>query len=318
MKIVITGRDFSACGQGIELLKKAGHQVTDYSEKAFGMGTDEQEIIRAVDDADAVIVGLEPYSEAVLEKCGNLKMISRRGIGYDNIDIEACRKRGIAVTRTAGVVEGAVAEQVMAYILYFSRRIDRQDQDMQNHIWRRVMMMGAKNHVLGLVGFGGIGKEIAKRAVPFGMKVIYFCRHPKPEWEKEYGVQYMALEELLSVSDFISVNVPLTEDTKGMFDKVCFSQMKFGSYFINIARAGVVREGDLRDALVNGHLAGAAIDVYEKEPCTDSVLFNLDQVVLTPHTSTYTEETFAQMNEMAAENVLDFAEQRIREECRLV
>lgn len=319
MNIVVTGRDFSTYDtRALKMLEDAGHQVTDYSATSFGSGTDEEEIIRAAKDAEIVIAGLEPYSRKVIEQCRNLKMISRRGIGYDNVDLDACRERKIAVARTVGAVEGAVAEHVLAYILYYARRLDLQNEEMQNRRWTRIMMPGAKNHTLGLVGFGGIGKEIAKRAVPFGMRVVYYCRHPRREWDDAYGVTYMPLEELLSVSDYVSVNVPLTDDTRGMFDKTLFSRMKKGSYFINIARGPVAVEEDLYEALVSGHLAGAAVDTFEKEPCTDSCLAGVEGTILTPHTATFTRENFVEMDEIAVRNVLDFLEDRLEGKNRLV
>lgn len=319
MKIVITGRDFGTYDRhAVTMLEEAGYEVIDCSVKNFGSGTGEQEIIQAAKDADIVIAGLEPYNENVLNACTNLKMISRRGIGYDNIPLDICKKMHIAVSRTVGAVEGAVAEHVLAYILYFSRRIDLQNQTMQEGRWQRIMMPGAKNHVLGLVGFGGIGKEIAKRAVPFGMKVAYYCRHPKKEWEREYGVTYLPLEELLAASDYVSINMPLTEETRGMFNMSLLRRMKEGSYLINIARDPIVEEKDLREALLSKHLAGAAIDVFDKEPCTDSLLVGLDNVVLTPHTAPYTRENFVEMNNIAAQNVLDFLNGKLQERNRLV
>ena len=318
MRVVITARDFAACeSRAAELLQSAGHQVFDYSGRGLTSGSSEEEVILAAKEAEALIVGLEPCSERVLSHCRDLKLISRRGIGYDNIDVEACRRRGIAVSRTVGAVEGAVAEHVMAYILHFARRLDLQNMDMKRREWNRRMMPGAKNRVLGLVGFGGIGKEIARRAIPFGMKVVYFCRHPKKEWEKEFGVTYLPLKELLAASDYVSVNIPLTDETKGFINGERLSWMKRGSALINVARGGIVEEEALFEALKEGRLAGAGIDVFSREPCTDSPLADFENVVLTPHTAPYTEENFAEMNRRAAQNVIDFFEGQLKKENRL-
>ncbi|NCC43013.1 MAG: glyoxylate reductase [Clostridia bacterium] len=306
MKIVITGRDFSTSDRhALDMLIAAGHEVIDHSDKGMGSGTKEEIIYEAVKDADIVITGLEPYRDSLLKRCPNLKLISRRGIGYDSVDLDACKRYGITLTRTAGTVEGAVAEQVLAYILYFARRLDIQNASMHQGEWKRTMMPGAKSRTLGLVGFGGVGKEIAKRAVPFGMNVLYNCRHPKKEWDDEYGVSYMELDQMLAVSDYISVNVPLTDSTRGMFNKSMFDKMKSGSIFINIARGPVMDAAALKDSLDTGKLAGAAVDVFDYEPCTDSPLISCENVVLTPHTAPYTSENFIMMNEMSAQNVLD-------------
>lgn len=202
--------------------------------------------------------GWEPYTEAVLSACPKLKLISRRGIGYDSVDVEACHRHSVTLCRTAGVVEGSVAELVMAYILYFARRIDLQKQYMQEGQWKRLMMPGVKSRTLGLVGFGGIGKEIARRAAAFDMEILYYCHHPKKEWEETYHARYADLDELLAASDYVSVNVPLTESTRGLCGKEFFRKMKQGSVFINIARGEVADPEALKEALDSGHLSGQA------------------------------------------------------------
>jgi phosphoglycerate dehydrogenase-like enzyme len=138
------------------------------------------------------------------------------------------------------------------------------------------------------------------------MKIVYYNRHPKEEWASEYGVTYLELDDLLAVSDYVSVNVPLTENTRGMFDLALFEKMKKGSIFINIARSQIMDPNALKAVLDQNHLAGAAVDVFDSEPCTDSPLIGCPNAVLTPHTAPYTEENFSAMNEAAAQNVLDF------------
>ena len=313
-KIVITGRNFTEPNdKALQMLKNAGYEVVDLGKLGMAHGTAEKEVAAAVKDADAVIAGLEPYTEAVLAACPELKLISRRGIGYDSVDVGACYRHGVTLCRTAGVVEGSVAEQVMAYILYFARRIDLQNQSMHEGQWKRLMMPGVKTRTLGLVGFGGIGKEIARRAAAFDMEVLYYCRHPKKEWEETYHVRYAELDELLAAGDYISVNVPLTESTRGLCGKEFFEKMKQGSVFINIARGEVADTEALKEALDSGHLSGAGVDVFATEPCTDSPLRTCENAVLTPHTAPYTVENFAMMNELAAQNVIDFFNGRLEE-----
>lgn len=306
MKIVVTGRNFATKDTtAIDLLQNAGHEVI-IAKTAMGTGTSAKEVYETVGDADIAIAGLEPYNAEVLEHCPNLRLISRRGIGYDAVDLAACRAHGVTLVRTVGAVEGAVAEQVIAYIFYFARQIHIQTQSMHSHQWQRMMMPGVKNSTLGLVGFGGIGKEIAKRATALGMNVLYYCRHPRPEWETEYNVRYAPLDELLAGSDYLSCNVPLTDATRNMFDAKAFAKMKRGSIFINIARSLVMDEQALAGAVKSGQLAGAAVDVFQHEPCTQSPLHELENIVLTPHTAPFTFENFIAMNNLAAQNVLDF------------
>lgn len=319
MKIVITARNFTNYDRAaVESLRACGHEIIDLTEQNFTIATPESEMVAALSDAQAAICGLEPITDHVLAHCPKLELVSRRSIGYDSIDLDACRAHGVAVTRLTGMVEGAVAEHVMAYILYFAKRIDLQNASMQRGEWVRVMTPGAKGRTLGLVGFGGIGKEIAKRATAFGMRVIYTCRHPNPAWESEFGVTYRDMDSLLAESDYVSLNVPLTDQTRGMFSAPQFEQMKSTAVLINIARGGVVDVSSLRRALEDGKIGGAAIDVYESEPCTDSPLVGCDKAVLTPHTAPFTSENFIAMNNRAAQNVLDFFAGTLDEKYRLV
>ena len=175
------------------------------------------------------------------------------------------------------------------------------------------MMPGVKSRTLGLVGFGGIGKEIARRAAAFDMEILYYCHHPKKEWEETYHARYADLDELLAASDYVSVNVPLTESTRGLCGKEFFRKMKQGSVFINIARGEVADPEALKEALDSGHLSGAGVDVFATEPCTDSPLRSCENAVLTPHTAPYTVENFAGMNELAARNVIDFFNGQLNE-----
>lgn len=289
---------------GTHILKKCGFEISDYSNENFDKGANS--ISKLIGDSDAAIVGLEPITSEVLEKCPNLKIISRRGIGVDSIDLDACKCYNVTVTRTAGTVEKSVAEHCIAYILHFARQIPMQNDIMHNSKWERVLMPGAKNKILGLVGFGAIGREVAKVANSLGMQVIYNCRHPQTKWETEYGVKYCDFSELLKNSDYISVHTPLTEVTKGMFGKEQFEKMKKSAVFINTAREDITDYFALAKALEAGKIRGACIDVFRNEPCTDSPLIKCKNAILTPHTASYTAETFKAMNECAAQNVVDF------------
>ncbi len=307
MKVVVTGRDFSTNDStAVDILRAQGLEVVDHSDANCGANTSEDVVIGLVQDAEIAIAGLEPYSAKVLDACPNLKMISRRGIGYDSVDIEACKARGITVTRTAGAVEAAVAEHVMAYVLYFARQIHTQADFMHKAEWHRLLVPGAKNRTIGLIGFGGIGKEVAKRANAFGMHVLYYNRHPDLSQDAALGVQYADLDTLLAQSDYVSVNVPLTPATQNLMSAENIAKMKQDAVLINIARSPIVDVDALADALKAGKLKGAGVDVFAVEPCTDSPLVACENAVLTPHTAPYTSENFVQMNVVSAQNVIDF------------
>lgn len=304
MNVVITTLNFTETA--LSKLKEAGLNAWKYSGPALGAGGSEDILYEAVKDADIIIAGTETYSPSLLKRLHKLKLISRNGIGYDAIDLKALKELGIGLTRTTGFVEGAVAEHVMAYILYFARRIDAQNKSMHEHVWEPTLEPGAKGKTLALYGFGGIGKEIAKRAVPFKMNVIYYCRHPNLEDEKTYGVKYVDEETLLREGDFLSLNVPLTDSTFHLIDKNKLDQMKTGSILINIARGPVIDEFAVADALKSGKLGAAAVDVFPTEPCTNSPLANCPTAVLTPHTASSTIENSAEMNIAAVDNVLNY------------
>lgn len=311
MKVISTARNFGIDGcKAIQMLIDAGVDFVDYSDRQFDS---DNERLEAVKDADIIITAVEEMQADFLAQCKKLKAVSVRGVGYDNVDAKYCHSNGITVLRALGTVEDSVAEHVMAYIHYFGRRIDLQNEYMQNGEWNRIMMNGISGKTLGLVGFGGIGKNIARRAVACGMKVKYYCRNPKQEWNDKYGVEYLPLDELLSTSDYVSINVPLTNNTRKMVNTEFISKMKKDSILINISRGAVADYDAVKNAVESKHLAGAAVDVYEVEPCTDCVLKGVDNVVMTPHTAPYTQDTFIAMNERTAQNVIDFINNKVEQ-----
>lgn len=309
MKVVSTARNFNV-GNAIKMIKDAGLEFEDYGDVLFNSDDERIEVMK---DADIVIPAVEDMTEEVFKKCPKIKAISLRGIGYDNIDIDYCHKNNIPVLRSLGALEGTVAEQVMAYIMHFVRHIAEQNSYMQNGEWKRIMTGGAKGKTLGIVGFGGIGKEIAKRAVAFDMNVVYYCRHPKAEWNDEYNVQYKPFDELLAMSDFVAIATPLTDKTKNLFNAETISKMKNSSYLLNIARGAIIDDDAIVDAIKSGKLAGMANDVYIQEPCTNSKLKGYENIILTPHTAPFTENTFIEMNELTAQNAIDFAKGEIKD-----
>ena len=319
MKVVVLGRDFATYDSGaLKLLEDYGLEVIEHSCRNLSMGSSEEDVIAALGDAEIAIVGLEPYNEKVFSQCPNLKMLSRRGIGYDSIDLAACKKRGITVTRTVGMVEAPVAEHVIAYLFYFARHLEEQNRTMHEHKWKRTMMPGLQNQTLGLIGFGGIGKEIAKRAVALGMEVLYYCRHPKKEWNTDFNVIYTPLDELLAKSDYVSLNVPLTPATENMCDEKFFTKMKKDSVFINIARGQIVDNNALAKVLLSSQLRGAGVDVFASEPCKDSPLHSCPTAVLTPHTAPFTISGFSGMNYASAENVIKYLEETLDPKNKLI
>jgi phosphoglycerate dehydrogenase-like enzyme len=301
--VVITSEFFGKFDDAArKMLVDAGHTVIDnpYGHKFLSP----EEIIPYARDADAFICDLEKITKEVIDSAPKLKIISRRGVGIDNVDCGYAESKGIEVSRTLGIVEAPVAELVMAYILNFSRNVCQMNAMMHQGLWKKLMSLSVEGKTLGIAGMGNIGTQVAKRATAFGMKILYFSRSRNEAAEKEYGAKKVSFDELLSESDFISVNMALTEETRGLFDYAAFCKMKPGAYFINTARGAIINERDLKKALDEKRISGAAIDVFDVEPQTESIFMGRDNVILTPHIGSFTREVFIKMDIAAAENVI--------------
>ncbi len=255
--------------------------------------------------------GHEPVSPEMIATAPNLKAISVVGVGYDHVHVEACRERGIAVGHTPGVLSDTTADMTMALLLATARNI----VPAYNHVqvskeWKYYdpnILWGTDVHhsTLGIVGMGRIGHAVAKRARAFDMRVLYYKRERRPDWEQELGVEYVTLENLLETSDFVTLHVPLTEETTHLIGKAELALMKKTAILVNIARGPVVDHYALHDALKHGQIAGAAVDVTEPEPInTDHPLLDLDNVIIAPHLGSATVQTRMKMATMAMENLL--------------
>ncbi len=307
-KVIITANNVSSIDQNAKyLLEQSGFiveehpDVTRYSPK---------ELILLLKDADAVLAGLEKYTGEMLRELTKLKLIARRGVGVDNIDLAAAMNYGIKITRTEGLVGAAVAELIMTYILENARMLSLHFNDMKQGIWSRRLSEGVTGRTLGLVGFGSIAKETAKRANAFGMRVQCYYRHRDPAAENAYQTSYVDFETLISTSDYISINVPLTEETRNMFHMATFEQMKPSSVLINTARSGIVNTADLIIALQENKIRNAYIDVFDYEPYIASPLQYCENAYLTPHIGTFTRETFTSMNNRCATQIIEFFNNR--------
>ncbi len=308
MKVLITRQipgdyldKFESAGFEVDLWKEDRPMPREvFLEKAAGV--------------DALLCLLTEKIDAELfDKAGaNLKMVSNYAVGFDNIDVDEAKKRGIVVTNTpCKEVNEAVAEHTWALILALSRRIVESDEAIRRggyYGWDPDVFLGRSlvGKTLGIVGLGNIGSMVARRAAGYEMKVVYNKRTQDPQAESELGVKFVSLDELLAVSDFVSLHVPLTEETRGMMDKTAFEKMKRGSFLINTARGPVVREQDLAEALRSGVLAGAALDVFENEPNINPELLAMENVILTPHIASSTVEARLKMTELAVSSILDF------------
>lgn len=300
--VLITPRSFIIHGRrAIDRMKREGLHIELNS---FGRPLTEKELVERIGEAVGVIVGVDPLPARVLEQASKLVVISKYGAGIDNIDVAAASKLGIVVTRLPGANAEAVADHAFALLLAVARRVGEADRAMRQGQWGRFVGRQVSGRCLGLVGTGRIGRAVLKRAKGFDMQIVCFDKQPDPAMEETYGVRYLALDDLLQQADFISLHVPLTRETKGMIGRRELALMKPSSILINTARGGLVDESALAEALKAGQLAGAGLDVYEKEPLRDSPLVGLEQVILTPHIGAYTQESLEKMADMAVDNLL--------------
>lgn len=300
--VLITSQYFGRYApHGKDMLTAAGLTIID---NPYGRFLSPEDILPHVGPADAMICDLERITRAVIDAAPNLKIIARRGVGIDSVDWRYAAEKGIEVARTLGVVERPVAELVMGYILELSRHIRQMSDAMHRGSWSRVPSHSVQGKTLGIVGMGNIALEVARRAAAFDMRILYADTVQNAQAEALYGAQRLPLPQLLAEADFVSLHVPLTEDTAGMIDAAAIACMKPTACLINTARGGVVDIPALHGALEGGRIGGAAIDVYDVEPCEDSPLMGLANVILTPHIGTYTEETYIRMDVEAARNVV--------------
>lgn len=305
-KIVVTGKIPEVA---LEKLKKS-HEVISWGEET---PISRDEMLKRVSGANVIVSLLtEKIDEEVLASAGNdLKAVCNVAVGYNNIDVAACKNKNVLVTNTPGVLTDATADIAMALILMTTRRLSEGERVIRNQepwAWGMFYMLGSsiQNQTLGIVGMGQIGIATALRAKSFGMKIIYTRRNRLDEKiEKELSAQYVSLDELLQQSDIVSLHCPYSTETHHLISDAQLSKMKNTSYLINTARGPIVNEEALANALINKTIAGAGLDVYENEPKVNEKLIKLDNVVLLPHLGSATVETRTAMATTAANNAIE-------------
>jgi D-3-phosphoglycerate dehydrogenase len=289
---------------GVELLQQAGLELDNRQRLK---GPELQEALRA---ADGMIVRSDTRVTAeMLENPGKLKAIVRAGVGVDTIDVAAATRRGIVVMNTPGGNTVSTAEQTLTLLLALARHIPAADASVRQGKWERSQFVGTQlaGKTLGVVGLGRIGREVARRAAGFDMKVVGFDPFLAPDRAGQLGIEAVNnLDELLPRCDFLTVHTPLTEETRDLIGAAQLAKMRRGARVLNCARGGIINEEALTAALTSGHLAGAALDVFVKEPPGDHPLLKLPNVVLTPHLGASTVEAQESVAREAAQLLIDF------------
>ncbi len=264
-------------------------------------------------DAIVVYSSSDEINRKVFEQCRQLKVVSRHGVGIENIDIQAAKKAGVQIKTTAAMPGyETVADLTFALMLSVARKVHIIDAQLRTNNWFRPVSSDIWGKTLGVLGVGRIGKAVIKRAQGFGMKVIAHTSHPDMAYFFANGITLCSKEELIAGADFITLHCTLTEQTKGLLDVPEFALMKPTAFVINTARAGLVNQGALLAALKNKTIAGAAVDVFDIEPVIDDPLLkaNLDNLVATAHVGSYTFDSIKQMDFLAAKNVVEMVRDR--------
>ena len=279
---------------------------------APGEASAEADLKRCAESSSALITFLtDKVGRSVIEAGKDLRIIANYGAGYNNIDLACAKEKGVWVTNTPGVLHETTADLTWALILCAARRVVPADRYTRQNLfkgWGARLFLGGEafGKTLGIVGCGEIGRAVARRAKGFSMPVLYCQRHRlSVEEEKELNAAFVSLDELLQKSDFVTLHVPLTDETRHMIGEKEFNMMRPTAFFIHTARGKVVDDNALVDALKNNRIAGAGLDVYENEPQLAEGLTELDNVVLLPHIGSASGETRTRMALMAAANVLD-------------
>lgn len=271
----------------------------------LGRPLKEDELIPLLKDCDGYIAGLDFITEKVLKSCEKLKVISRYGAGYDRVDIEAAREKGVLVTNTPGVNAEAVGELAFSLILSVARKIPYLNQSTREGQWVRSTGMELKGKTIGIMGLGAIGKVVARCAKGFEMKVIAYDPFINEDYCASHQIGVCTFEEVIEQADVISLHLPLNDSTKHLIGEEAIGRMKPGAILINTSRGGIIDEDAAYQALKSGKLGGLGLDAFEVEPPAGSLLFEFDNVVVTPHTGAHTREATDNMANASIRNLID-------------
>lgn len=282
-----------------------------YGEVHYYAAITQDELLDTISDTDIILCNKTLIDRVVLDAARRLKYIGLFATGYNNIDIEAAKEKGITVCNAGSYSTSAVAQQVFAYILAHYNKVEQYNDFVQSGGWQNSPTFSVfcfptdelKDKTIGIIGFGSIGKRVAEIARAFEMRILVYTRTPKV-YE---GVEFVELDELLKRSDIVTAHCPLNEQSREMFDESSFAKMKDGAYFINTARGGIVDESALLGALKSGKLSGAAIDVLQSEPMSaNCVLLGAPNLIITPHTSWAPLETRKRLLNIVDNNISAF------------
>jgi phosphoglycerate dehydrogenase-like enzyme len=301
-RVLITAKSVSSSSDAMHLLKDAGCDVEVLdSNPPF----DEDLLIRHSRDKNALIFTMEPTTARLIEAATELKIIARPAVGFDTVDIDACNRRGVAVTVAAGCNDQSVADFAMGLLIMNARRIMDAATASQERRWERYIGTEVWGKTLTIIGLGRIGKNLARRALGFDMRVLAVTNPGNGDFAARYGIDVVDLETGLGEADFVSLHTPLTSATRNLMNERAIGLMKPGAFLINTARGGLVDETALAAAVRSGHLGGAAVDVLQTQgPGSPSELIGVPGIIVTPHMATFAREAMARVALSAANSVV--------------
>ncbi|MCH9709631.1 MAG: phosphoglycerate dehydrogenase [Actinomycetia bacterium] len=289
-----------------KLAQSTVEALGDQVEVRWVDGPDREKLLAAVVDADALLVRSATTVDAeVLAAAPKLKIVARAGVGLDNVDVDAATARGVLVVNAPTSNIHSAAEHALALLLSAARQIPAADATLRARTWKRSSFSGTEifGKTVGVVGLGRIGQLVAQRLAAFGAHVTAYDPYVSHARAAQLGIELLTLDELLGRADFISVHLPKTQETAGLIGKDALAKTKPGVIIVNAARGGLIDEGALSEAIASGHVRGAGLDVFSTEPCTDSPLFGLPEVVVTPHLGASTAEAQARAGTDVAASV---------------
>ena len=301
-KVLITPRSFAKYNdEPYEKLEKAG---IEYIKNPVGGILTKEQMLLHIKGIDGIIVGIDPLDKDVLST-GNLKVISKYGVGTDNIDLAYCGENGIDVEITKNANSEAVADYTFALILAVARKVVVIDRNCRSGDWGKNVSADVFGKKIGVVGLGAVGRGVIARAKGFSMEVFGYDVYEDKDYLRNNNIRFSHIDEMLRECDFISFHIPLTEETRHMINTEKLSGAKKSLIIINTARGGIINEDDLYEALKNNVISGAGLDVFEKEPPTGSRLLELDNVVVGSHCAASSEGAVNTMSDMATENLIN-------------
>jgi len=300
-KIVVTDYDFLSVEIEREILNRVDADLVE------AINTEEKHLMEATQDADGILVQRAPITRRIIQNLKKCKIISRYAVGLDRIDVEEATKKGIFVTNVPDYCVQEVSDHALSLILCCARRIALLDREVKSGIWEPHSAKGTprlKGQVLGLIGFGNVARILSVKAETIGFRILTYDPYVKSSIFAKYQVKQSSFEDILKESDFISLHIPLTEETKNIIGEREFKMMKRSCFFINTARGKLVDQKAFIDALKKGQIAGAGIDVVEQEPPDPlNPLLKMKNVVVTPHVAYYSDVSEKELQQKAAEQI---------------